>query len=58
MPKSELAKKGKINVPEEDEHYSDETEELATSKERKKDTEKSGREVERVSFSRIFFSII
>lgn len=47
MPKSELAKKGKMNVPEEEEPYSDEAEELATSKKKKKDTEKYANEWER-----------
>lgn len=55
MPKSELAKKGKMNVPEEEEPYSDEAEELATSKKKKKDTEKYANEWERVSFTIVFF---
>lgn len=58
MPKSELAKKGKMNVPEEEEPYSDEAEELATSKKKKKDTEKYANEWERVSFTIVFFSQI
>ena len=51
MPKSELAKKGKMNVPEE---YESDAEESSPSKKKKKDTEKCVNEMERVSF--IFFS--